>query len=257
MQLKNVIFDVSSSRLPQIKYTVNPREYTPQDTVVVCDTNEKIEKWKGYACIGIEGGEHIRTDYVADSLTGIDEEYLLLAFCRFHCLPMTICETRRLFIREMSADDLPALYEIYRGSVLRFVEPLYGYEEELAFTESYIKNMYGFYGYGLWLLVRKEDGAIIGRAGLSNRLFDGKNELELGYVVGEEYQGKGYATEACEAILRTAYEKFGADRVVACIEKENVPSVRLAHKLNFSKSDKEWDSGLDVYIHYCPFTEST
>lgn len=254
MELKNVIFDVACVELPKLNYVINPPEYTVNDTVVACDDNGKIKEWKekGFACIGVENGERILSDYVTDSLEGIDEDYLLLVFCRTHGLPMQICETDRLLIREMTTGDLPELYEIYKGSVLEFVEPLYEYEEELRFTESYIKNMYGFYGYGLWLLVRKKDGKVIGRAGLSNRLLDNENELELGYVVGEAYQGCGYATEACEAILRLAFEKIGARRVIACIEKENVPSRKLAHKLKFTKIDKEWDNHMEVYERYCP-----
>lgn len=259
MQLKNVIFDVAEMELPKLKFAVNPAEFSADDTVVVCDDNQKIRKWRGrgFACVGVEDKGRIPADYVTDGPEGIDEDYLLLVFCRTHGLPMNVCETERLMIREMTMADLPALYEIYQGSVLEYAEPLYAYEEERAFTESYIKNMYGFYGYGLWLLVRKADGRIIGRAGLSNRQLDGRAEIELGYIVGEQFQGLGYAMEACRAILNVAFEKIGAKRVIACIEKENVPSLRLAQKLGFSKVDKEWGENPDVYELYCPLTERT
>lgn len=106
-------------------------------------------------------------------------------------------------------------------------------EEELEFTRAYIENMYKFYGYGIWLVCLKENDEIIGRAGLSNRQVDGVNELELGYVIGEAYQGSGYAHEACVAVCEFAKEQLYADKLVCFIEKENIPSVKLAEKLGF------------------------
>ncbi len=106
-------------------------------------------------------------------------------------------------------------------------------EEELAFTRAYIENMYKFYGYGIWVVCLKENGEVIGRAGLSNRQVDGVNELELGYVIDEKYQGFGYAYEACMAVCEFAKERLYVDKLVCFIEKKNIPSVRLAEKLGF------------------------
>lgn len=114
------------------------------------------------------------------------------------------------------------------------MEGLYeDYEEEYNFTRAYIKNMYNFYGYGIWVVVRKEDDVIIGRAGLSNREVDGETKLELGYVIGEEYQNQGYAYEACKAVCEFAKEKLYEDELVCFIKKGNDSSVKLAEKLNF------------------------
>lgn len=251
MQLKNVVFDTYIRKYPELKYRINPPEHNAMDTVAVCDTDAKAKEWiaKGYACIGIEKCNRIYSaGYVTDSQDNIDDEFVYMVYCRCNGLPMTICETKRLIIREMSKSDVKLLYDIYKGNVLKFAEPLYEYEEEVEFTEKYIENMYGFYGYGLWLLERRADGKLIGRAGLSNRIVDGSNEIELGYIIGEEFQRNGYAFEACEAILKYGFESIGAERIIACIDKNNAPSIGLAHKLKFRKLP--YDGNDPVRIFY-------
>lgn len=127
------------------------------------------------------------------------------------------------------------MYEIYEPkSITRYMEALYeDRQEELKFTRAYIKNMYQFYGYGIWLVCLKDTDEIIGRAGISNREVDGENQLELGYVIGEEYQCQGYAFEACEAICEFAKKQLEAKELVCFMDKENLSSVRLAEKLGF------------------------
>lgn len=140
-----------------------------------------------------------------------------------------------MYLREQTLDDLDRLYELYASEkITRYIEGLYeNREEEVEFTRSYIENMYQFYGYGIWVVCLKENDEIIGRAGISNRIVDGINELELGYVIGEAYQGMGYAFEACMAICAFAKEQLYAEHMICFMEKENIPSVRLAKRLGF------------------------
>lgn len=250
MQLKNVVFDTELKKYPDLRYRINPTEYNTGDTVIICDTDRKAKEWasKGYSCIGMETDERIYSvKYVTDSPECINDEYIYMVYCRHNGIPMTICETKRLMVREMSKRDIVSLYDIYKGNVLKFVEPLYEYEKEVEFTEKYIENMYGYYGYGLWILERKSDRKIIGRAGLSNRNVDGVNEIELGYIIGEEFQQNGYAYEACEAIIRFGFENIGADRIIACIDKNNAPSIGLAHKLKFTGLSSDEESPMLIF----------
>ncbi len=119
----------------------------------------------------------------------------------------------------------------------------------MEFTKAYINNMYKFYGYGIWLVCLKANNKIIGRAGLSNREVDGVNMLELGYVIGEEYQSKGYAFEACNAVCEFAENTLYKNELVCFIRKENIPSVRLAEKLGFELVDYV-QSEDNVYAYY-------
>lgn len=141
-----------------------------------------------------------------------------------------------MYLREQTIKDLDRLYEIYSSSnITRYMEGLYeDYEEEYNYTLAYIKNMYDFYGYGIWIVVRKEDDVIVGRAGLSNREVDGETKLELGYVIAEEYQNQGYAYEICKAICGFVKKFLYENEIVCFMKKENIPSIKLAEKLGFN-----------------------
>lgn len=142
-------------------------------------------------------------------------------------------ETPRLIIREMTLDDLDDLYNIYDENVTKYVEKLYeDRKEEEEFTSAYIKNMYGYYGYGLWILQLK-DGTVIGRAGISNRMVDGEVKLEAGYLIGSSFQGNGYAYEAMNAIIEYSFNELESDEINCFINEENKSSIRLAERLGF------------------------
>lgn len=57
------------------------------------------------------------------------------------------------------------------------------------------------------------------------------NWLNLGYHFHEQFQGKGYATEASRLALTLAFKKIGAHRVEAGTQKNNKASIRVAKKL--------------------------
>ncbi len=160
-----------------------------------------------------------------------------------------------MYLREMLPEDAPGLYELYGDEeVTRYMEPLFpDIREEQAYMESYYENVYCFYGYGLWLITLK-DGTIIGRAGVEllpgddqvpegyvRYRYGGKiknggepeaGEHVLGYMLGKPYWHKGYAAEACRAILEYAGE-LGIREITALIHQDNIASIRLAEKLGF------------------------
>ena len=124
---------------------------------------------------------------------------------------------------------------------------------EKEYAEKYMENIYGFYGYGMWLVTLK-DGTIIGRAGIEfyeNIIPDEKEIIGtiylntdeipanndgvhlLGYVIGEKYQGHRYALEACANILLYAREILCINEVKVQIHRDNTASICLAKKLGF------------------------
>ena len=134
----------------------------------------------------------------------------------------------------MTLKDLDILYEIYSFPELtKYIENLYERSEEEEFTRSYIKNMYQFYGYGLWVICLKENDRIIGRAGISNRKIDDENSLEIGYLIDTRFQRHGYATEIINGIIRFAKERLYATQLRCAIHHENKISINLIEKLGF------------------------
>ncbi len=181
---------------------------------------------------------HSGVDMLVEGFEEVDVDFLEKVYQRYHRIPWTILETERCIVRELTLDDLDALFELYGdGEIDKYTDSLYPYEEEKEFQRAYIENMYRYFGYGMWLVFSKETGALIGRAGLEHRDYNGETELELGYIIGTPYQGKGYATEICKAILTYAKENTGFERINTLIEDGNIASEKLTKKLGFSHEE--------------------
>lgn len=174
-------------------------------------------------------------EMLVEGFEEVDVDFLEKVYQRYHRIPWTILETERCVVRELTLDDMDELFKLYEdGEIDKYTDPLYPYEEEKEFQRAYIENMYRYFGYGLWLVFSKETGELIGRAGLEHREYHEEIELELGYIIGTKYQGQGFATEVCEAILEYAKENTGFERINALIEEGNIASENLAKKLGFA-----------------------
>lgn len=133
-------------------------------------------------------------------------------------------------------EDAADLYRIYSDpETMRFMgKAPASVEEERGNILSHVANHYDLRGVGLWATILKGRGELIGRCGLMRKLIGGAEEVEIAYLLGREYWGKGLATEAAEAILRLGVEGYGFRRIVAVINPANVASIRVAEKVGMS-----------------------
>lgn len=192
----------------------------------------------GMAALGFSPAEETeemgKADMYAEGFEEIGLTFLRHVYERHHHLPWTILETERCVVKEFSMEYLDDLFELYAGEGMTdFIEPLYPYEQEKEYQRAYMEHMYGFYGYGMWIVCEKETGKLIGRAGVEHREELG-GELELGYAIGVPYQRQGYATEVCRAILSYVREELERKNIHCLIEEGNTVSERFAEKLGFS-----------------------
>lgn len=219
--------------------------------IAATDATIAIGKEYGIATIAYMNPEipnqtYSGVDMIVEGFEEVDAKFLEKVWQRYHHLPWEIAKTERCIIRELSLDDLHALFDLYVDEeITKYTEGLYSYEEEQEFQIAYINNMYRFYGYGMWLVFSKETGELIGRAGLEHREYNGETELELGYVIGTKFQRQGYATEVCQQIIEIAKAMTDFPRINCLIDAGNIASFRLAEKLGFSHlEDMELDGKL-------------
>lgn len=186
------------------------------DIACVC-----YQKASGY----IEGVE-----YVIEDAAQLDMEWLNRCYQRQKGIPWVIAKTERCIIREMTTADIDRLYIMYeKEGIGRYVRGLPGTYADIAdYMRAYIMNMYRFYGFGMWLVQRREDGAVMGEAGLVNSGWLQEGELELGYALLEPYRRRGYGLECVRAVIEYAGKNNLCSRIVACIPKENKESAALA-----------------------------
>lgn len=165
----------------------------------------------------------------------LDVDYLENVYRRYHDIPWDILETERCLIRETCVEDVEAFYEIYKEpSITEYMEDLFqDIEEERQYMRDYIDKVYGFYGFGVWTVIEKATGAIIGRAGLSYR--EGFEDAELGFVIGVPWQGKGYAYEVCSAIMEYGRTELELPIIQAFVEEGNDKSIMLCKKLGMQQ----------------------
>lgn len=169
--------------------------------------------------------------YACEEPGELDGGYLDKVYRRYKRLPWEILQTDRCLIRETIPEDAEAFFEIYKEpSITRYMEGLYPkIEQEKQYINDYIDKVYSFYGFGVWTVIKRDSGEIIGRAGLSYR--EGFEEPEIGFVIGKHWQRQGYAEEICNAILDYAREELEFDVVQAFVRPENVASLGLCKKL--------------------------
>ena len=172
-------------------------------------------------------------DYVILGWEAFNAKEILDAYLRVTHATRTILETDRLIIRESTVDDVDEFYRIYaEEGITDYTEELFkDPEDEKHYMQNYIREIYGFYGFGVWTLVLKETGKVIGRAGISVR--DGFDEPEIGYVLEKKYHRQGLAYEACSAIIDYFKENYSFERIMALSEAENVAGNGLLKKLGF------------------------
>ena len=142
-----------------------------------------------------------------------------------------ILETSRLLLREMTGGDFPALCRM-----LRDPEVMYAYEH--AFSEEEARDWlrrqrdsYARDGIGLWAVVEKCSGEMVGQCGLTwQDCGYPAPVLEVGYLLERAAWHRGYATEAARACRDYAFDRLGAGEVFSIIRDSNLPSQRVARR---------------------------
>lgn len=141
-----------------------------------------------------------------------------------------ILETKRLFMRELTPLDWEPLCRI-----LQDPEVMYAYEH--AFCEEEVKewfdrqvDRYRRYGFGLWAVILKETGEMIGQCGLTMQPWGEKEVLEIGYLFQKRYWKQGYAIEGASACKAYAFDCLHAEVVYSIIRENNLPSQRVAKR---------------------------
>ncbi|MBD5444370.1 MAG: GNAT family N-acetyltransferase [Lachnospiraceae bacterium] len=222
--------ELKAENTPTLYITDNPlyhkylRDYSLPVIVYLHDNNR--DKNFSYA------------EYAIENIDEIEYESLKLAYQRLTGQPWTILETERCIIRESTVADVDSFYEIYaEPSITQYMENLYpDKDEEIAYIKDYIKNVYAFYGYGLWTILDKTCKKVIGRAGINWR--EGFDIPELGFVIAVPFQRQGYAYEICNAIIEYGHKELGFTAFQVLIMEENKISKALCEKLGFAYVEK-------------------
>lgn len=150
--------------------------------------------------------------------------------------------TERLVLRRPRSEDAAAFTPHWQDAeAVEYVGGTKTRGEVDTMVERLIRH-WDWYGIGEFTVERREDGEILGRVGLQlwdpgdwtngkRARLEGDVETELGWKLGREHWGRGYATEAAAAVRDWALGELGLTRLISLIAFENAASVRVAEKI--------------------------
>ncbi|SKC66074.1 Protein N-acetyltransferase, RimJ/RimL family [Maledivibacter halophilus] len=151
-------------------------------------------------------------------------------------------QTERLILREFTKEDTVDLHEICSETyILKWMpdwEVPFEIREKwiewvrskyITSTRENIRMMLG--------IVLKESGKLIGMVGVGNKE-EVNNEIEIAYFITEKMSGKGYVSEAVQAMSKWIFKTFDIDYLIAIVELDNYSSQRVVEKCGFTKIGK-------------------
>ncbi|HVF21429.1 MAG TPA: GNAT family N-acetyltransferase [Pyrinomonadaceae bacterium] len=145
---------------------------------------------------------------------------------------MTLLETERLILRELTLDDAPFILTLLNDpSFLRYINDKN--VRNLEDARQYMLNgpmaSYARNGFGLYLVELKDTAVPIGLCGLLKR--EELPDPDIGFAFLPDYWGKGFALESAIAVMNDARERLGRKRVLAIVMPDNYASIKLLEKL--------------------------
>lgn len=139
-----------------------------------------------------------------------------------------IIETERLILREMTMDDYDAIYAVIADDENMKHYPHTFDEEKVRNWITRNINRYEIFGFGLWAVVLKETGEVIGDCGLTMQIIGGQIKPEIGYHIRRDCQRKGYGSEAAKASLDWSFEHTPFNIIYSYMKYTNVASFSTA-----------------------------
>lgn len=158
-----------------------------------------------------------------------------MAFARTLPLPLA---TERLVLRELVESDLDAMHAYAsQADVTQFL--FWGPNsraDTVASLASFIASQRDDPRrvFELGLVERGQDG-LIGALCLYLGDPETRRDAEIGFVLHPDFSGRGYVSEAAEALMRAGFDQLGLHRIWATCDTRNAASVRVLEKIGMRR----------------------
>jgi RimJ/RimL family protein N-acetyltransferase len=149
----------------------------------------------------------------------------------------TIIETERLILRTWQKQDADPYFQINQDpKVIEFLPRSLTMEQVNDFIPA-VNSHQDKHGYTLWAACLKETEELMGFIGLNYTTFesDFTPAVEVGWRLGSQYWGKGYATEGAKASLEYGFKKCCLKEIVSFTVPANVRSLRVMQKIGLKR----------------------
>jgi len=161
---------------------------------------------------------------------------------------MVQLETERLTLRMWRNEDFEAYARICADpEVMRFLGGKTFTRLEAWRHMAFLVGHWQLLGYGHWAVEEKASGDVIGRLGFLNP--EGWPGFEIGWTLGREHWGKGYAVEGARRALEYAFTELDRDHVISLIHPDNRASIKVAEKIGERLEGKTELMGIEVLVY--------
>jgi ribosomal-protein-alanine N-acetyltransferase len=159
-------------------------------------------------------------------------------------------ETERLYLRLLGMDDLDDYHQkiFADADVMKYLPsgaPLPRERAEVIINRFH--SHWERHGFGIWGVVDKASGELIGHCGL--QYLADTPEVEVAYALAKPYWGKGLATEAAHTSLRFGFQEKKLERIVAIAIPANIASRRVMEHngMQYEKDAEYFDLNVAYY----------
>lgn len=156
---------------------------------------------------------------------------------------MNVMETERLVIRRFTAEDGQDLYDYLSKEEVVLYEPNNVFNAEECKIEALRRSMDSAF----WAVCLRSTGKMIGNLYFQESEPKTFGTWEFGYVFNSDYQGSGYATEACKHLLSYGFEHIKMRRVIANCDPNNTRSWKLLERLRLRREGHFKQTGYFKY----------
>ncbi|MES2309268.1 MAG: GNAT family N-acetyltransferase [Verrucomicrobiota bacterium] len=153
----------------------------------------------------------------------------------------TIIETPRLRLRRWTLSDYAPFYSLNSDPVvMEFMLKTLSKKESNGFIRR-IEESFDLLGFGFWALELKQENLFIGFTGLFSPTFQSHFTpcIEIGWRLGKEFWGNGFATEAASAALDFGFNTAKFDEIVSFTTQTNHRSRAVMRRLNMTHDPKD------------------
>lgn len=152
------------------------------------------------------------------------------------CYPSENLQNDELILKRVHVDFVQTIYELvsknrkYLGEFLPWIEGINSLEDEKE-SIGIISKRWDEQSMFDYMIFIKDSDTYIGNIGIHTINWS-INRAELGYWIGENFQGNGYVTKACR-ILEQELFKMGFHRIQICCSDKNTSSSKVPERLGY------------------------
>lgn len=154
-----------------------------------------------------------------------------------------------IIIREFIPQELDLFLDLFKNeNVTRYLP----YKSPEEFKEMFEKALsdYKEGPFSRWGIFNAENNDFVGIC-LARTFHHNPNQTEIGYILGENYWGKGIGTQICQALISHCLATDEKKDIVAVTDLDNIGSQKVLLKCGFNRNENliEGDRELAYFLY--------